>query len=107
MLQVLALALPIFIQITVDKVLVHHAYTTLYVLAAGVSAAVLFDAVFNYLRRILLVYASARIDVRTSIRTFERLLSLRIRYSLEKATARALSELAAGVRASSRVVAEA
>src|SRR5215471_8439996 len=31
MLQVLALALPIFIQITVDKVLVHQAYTTLYV----------------------------------------------------------------------------
>jgi len=78
MLQVLALALPIFIQITVDKVLVHQAYTTLYVLAAGVSLAVLFDAAFNYLRRSLLVYASARIDVRTSTRTFERLLSLSI-----------------------------
>lgn len=86
MLQVLALALPIFIQITVDKVLVHHAYTTLYVLAAGVSAAVLFDAVFNYLRRILLVYASARIDVRTSIRTFERLMSLPIDF-FERASA--------------------
>ncbi|RXH22092.1 peptidase C39 [Bradyrhizobium nanningense] len=86
MLQVLALALPIFIQITVDKVLVHHAYTTLYMLAAGVSAAVLFDSVFNYLRRILLVYASARIDVRTSIRTFERLLSLPIDF-FERASA--------------------
>src|SRR4051812_24019274 len=78
MLQLLALALPIFIQITVDKVLVHRAYTTLYVLIAGVGAAVLFDAIFNYLRRILLVYASARIDVRTSVRTFDRLLSLPI-----------------------------
>jgi subfamily B ATP-binding cassette protein HlyB/CyaB len=78
MIQVLALALPIFIQITIDKVLVHQAYTTLYVLAAGVSLAILFDAAFNYLRRSLLVYASARIDVRTSTRTFERLLSLSI-----------------------------
>ena len=78
MLQVLALALPIFIQITIDKVLVHQAYTTLYVLAAGVSLAVVFDAAFNYLRRSLLVYASARIDDRTSTRTFERLLSLSI-----------------------------
>ena len=86
MLQVLALALPIFIQITVDKVLVHQAYMTLYVLVAGVGAAVLFDAVFNYLRRILLVYASARIDVRTSIRTFERLLSLPIDF-FERASA--------------------
>src|SRR6266567_2679215 len=86
MLQVLALALPIFIQIVVDKVLVHQAYTTLYVLAAGVGAAVAFDATFNYLRRILLVYASARIDVRTSIRTFERLLSLPIDF-FERASA--------------------
>jgi ATP-binding cassette subfamily B protein len=86
MLQVLALALPIFIQITVDKVLVHQAYMTLYVLVAGVGAAVLFDGVFNYLRRILLVYASARIDVRTSIRTFERLLSLPIDF-FERASA--------------------
>jgi ABC-type bacteriocin/lantibiotic exporter with double-glycine peptidase domain len=37
MLQVLALALPIFIQITVDKVLVHQAYMTPYVLDAGVG----------------------------------------------------------------------
>src|SRR5215472_16337478 len=86
MLQVLALALPIFVQIVVDKVLVHHAYTTLYVLVAGVGAAVAFDAVFNYLRRILLVYASARIDVRTSMRTFERLLALPIDF-FERASA--------------------
>jgi ATP-binding cassette subfamily B protein len=80
MLQVLALATPIFVQITLDKVLVHQAYTTLYVLAAGVSAAILFDAVFNYLRRLLIVYVSARIDVRTSTRAFERLLSLPITF---------------------------
>src|SRR5215471_2990405 len=85
-LQLLALAVPIFIQIVVDKVLVHHSYTTLYVLAAGVGAAVAFDAIFNYLRRILLVYASARIDVRTSIRTFERLLALPIDF-FERASA--------------------
>lgn len=77
-LQLLALAVPIFVQIVIDKVLVHHSYQTLYVLAAGVGAAVFFDAAFSFLRRYLLVYASARIDVRTSMRTFERLLSLPI-----------------------------
>src|SRR5204862_4846866 len=50
------------------------------------GAAVAFDAVFNFLRRILLVYASARIDVRTSVRTFERLLSLPINF-FERASA--------------------
>src|SRR5262249_49757072 len=78
MAQVLALALPIFIQIMIDKVLAHQAYATLYVLVGSVLAAFLFEAVFQYLRRSLLVYASARIDVTTSIRTFERLLSLPI-----------------------------
>ncbi len=78
MLQILALAVPIFLQITIDKVLVHQAYVTLYVLVVGVGAAILFDAVFNYLRRTLLVYASTRIDLRTSTRTFERLLALPI-----------------------------
>jgi hypothetical protein len=39
--------------------------------------------------------------------TFERLLSLRIRYSMEKATERALSELATSMRTSSRAAAEA
>src|SRR5262249_27207254 len=77
-LQLLALAVPIFFQITVDKVLVHQAYVTLYTLAVGVGAAILFDAVFNYLRRTLLVYASTRIDLRTSIRSLERLLALPI-----------------------------
>jgi ABC-type multidrug transport system fused ATPase/permease subunit len=42
------------------------------------GSAILFDAAFNYLRRTLVVYASARIDVRTSTRTFELLLSLSI-----------------------------
>jgi subfamily B ATP-binding cassette protein HlyB/CyaB len=78
MLQILALAVPIFVQITIDKVLVHQAYATLHVLVAGVGAAILFDAVFNYLRRILLVHVSSRIDVHTSTRTFERLLALPI-----------------------------
>ncbi|HEV2100894.1 MAG TPA: ABC transporter transmembrane domain-containing protein, partial [Stellaceae bacterium] len=86
MLQILALALPIFVQITLDKVLVHQAYTTLYVLAAGVSIAIVFDATFNFLRGTLLTYASARIDVRTATRTFERLLSLPIDF-FERASA--------------------
>src|SRR5262249_21365203 len=61
-LHLLALAIPIFVQIVLDKVLVHHAYTTLYVLTAGVSLAILFDAVFTFLERYLLLFASNKID---------------------------------------------
>jgi ATP-binding cassette subfamily B protein len=79
-LQILALASPIFIQITIDKVLVHQAYATLYVLVIGVGLAILFDGAFSFMRRILLVYSSARIDVHTATRSFERLLSLPITF---------------------------
>jgi subfamily B ATP-binding cassette protein HlyB/CyaB len=85
-LQVVALALPIFIQIVLDKVLVHQAYATLYVLAVGIVIALAFEAVFGFLRRYLLLYASNKIDIRVSARTFERLVSLPIDF-FERASA--------------------
>ena len=85
-LQVIALALPIFIQIVLDKVLVHQAYATLYVLTIGIGIALIFEAVFGFLRRYLLLYASNKIDVRVSTRTFERLVSLPIDF-FERASA--------------------
>ena len=63
-LHMLGFATPLFFQILVDKVLVHESYATLYVLGAGIIAALLFEFVFTYLRRFLLVYATAKIDVR-------------------------------------------
>src|SRR5262249_39620826 len=77
-LHLLALAIPIFVQIVLDKVLVHHAYTTLYVLTVGVALAILFDAAFTFLERYLLLFASNKIDIRIATRTFARLLSLPI-----------------------------
>ncbi len=74
----LGLATPIFFQLVIDKVLVHESYTTLTVLAIGVTAALVFDAAFNFLRRYLLLYATNRIDIRTATKTFAHLLSLPI-----------------------------
>ncbi|ANY82240.1 peptidase C39 (plasmid) [Microvirga ossetica] len=76
----LGLAVPIFSQLVIDKVLVHEAYATLYVLAGGVTIALVFDAVFTFLRRYLLLYASNRIDVRVAVRTFAHLLNLPLAY---------------------------
>jgi ATP-binding cassette subfamily B protein len=77
-LQVLALATPIFVQIVLDKVLVHQAYTTLYVLTAGVAGAIVFDTAFSFLERYLLLFATNKIDIRIATRTFAHLLSLPI-----------------------------
>lgn len=75
-LHVLALASPVFVQLVVDRVLAHQTYNTLYVLTAGVTGAIIFEAIFSFLRRYALLYASTRIDIRVAVRTFGHLLSL-------------------------------
>lgn len=79
-LQILALASPIFFQLVIDKVLVHESSSTLWVLGIGVLIAMLFEAAFGFLRNILLLAATNKIDMRLTRRTFGHLLSLPIDY---------------------------
>lgn len=76
----LALASPIFFQLVIDKVLVHQSISTLSVLGVGVICALGFDAAFSFLRQILMLGASNKIDMRLTRRTFGHLLSLPIDY---------------------------
>ncbi|MES2077147.1 MAG: peptidase domain-containing ABC transporter [Pseudomonadota bacterium] len=78
--HVLALASPIFFQLVIDKVLTHQSITTLWVLAAGIVIALLFDCGFGFLRQMLTLAASNKIDMRLTRRTFAHLLSLPIDY---------------------------
>jgi len=80
MLHVLALTTPIFFQLTFDKVLGNQSIDTLYVLTTGVIAALLFNALLEYLRGLMLVHATSKIDVRVATRTFHKLLSLPITF---------------------------
>lgn len=76
----LGLLTPVFFQLVIDKVLVHYSYATLIVLTVGVAAATLFEAVFGFLRRHLLLGATNTIDIRLVTRTFSHLLALPIDY---------------------------
>ncbi|MFH0295882.1 peptidase domain-containing ABC transporter [Bradyrhizobium sp. 31Argb] len=80
MLYALGLATPIFFQLVIDKVLVHESFTTLYVLAAGATAALAFDAIFGFLRRYLLLYATNKVDIRVATKTFGHLLGLPVTF---------------------------
>src|SRR4051794_20874295 len=80
LLYALGLALPIFFQLVIDKVLVHESFTTLYVLAAGAAGALAFDSIFNFLRRYLLLYATNKVDIRVATKTFGHLLGLPITF---------------------------
>ncbi|GAB6036583.1 peptidase domain-containing ABC transporter [Fundidesulfovibrio butyratiphilus] len=75
-LMALALALPMYFQIVIDKVLVHKSLSTLQVLSLGMVAALVFDALFTFLRGYLLQDAIARMDIRIATRTFAKLVAL-------------------------------
>ncbi|HYD64920.1 peptidase domain-containing ABC transporter [Azospirillum sp.] len=79
-LHFLGLSVPVFFQLVIDKVLVHHSISTLWVLAAGVAGAIAFESTFGFLRRYLLLAATTRIDMRLARRTFSHLLALPIDY---------------------------
>jgi ATP-binding cassette subfamily B protein len=79
-LTLLALASPIFFQLVIDKVLVHQSISTLWVLTIGIIIALGFESLFTYLRQMLLLAATNKIDMRITRRAFSHLLSLPIDY---------------------------
>lgn len=76
----LGLASPIFFQLVIDKVLVHQSMSTLWVLSIGIVTALIFDSAFGYLRQMLTMSATNKIDMRITRRVFSHLLSLPIDY---------------------------
>ena len=78
--HVLALASPVFFQLVIDKVMVHQSISTLWVLGVGIVIALVFDSLFGFLRQLLTLSATNKIDMRLTRRTFSHLLSLPIDY---------------------------
>jgi ATP-binding cassette subfamily B protein len=78
--HVLALASPMFFQLVIDKVMVHQSIGTLWVLGVGIVIALVFDSLFGFLRQILTLAATNKIDMRLTRRTFAHLLSLPVDY---------------------------
>ena len=78
LLTLIALAVPLFFQNVVDKILVHESFSTLNVLGAGVVAAIVFNALLEYLKGHLLLFATNKIDISTAVKTFAHLVRLPI-----------------------------
>lgn len=77
-LNLIALASPLYFQLLIDKVLAHHSYTTLNALSAGMGIVILFDVFYTFLKRYLLLFATRKIDFRLAQKTFQHLSSLPI-----------------------------
>ncbi|HEY3598992.1 MAG TPA: type I secretion system permease/ATPase [Paraburkholderia sp.] len=78
--QILALITPLFFQVVMDKVLVHHGLTTLDVIAIGLFVVVLFDVSLNALRSYVFAHTTSRIDVELGASLFRHLLKLPLAY---------------------------
>jgi ATP-binding cassette subfamily C protein LapB len=73
-----ALASPLFIMNVYDRVVPNHAIETLWVLAAGISIVYLFDLLMRSLRGYFLDVAGKRADIILSASVFERVLGTRM-----------------------------
>ena len=79
-LQLFALLTPLFTQVVIDKVLVHKGFTTLHVLAIGMIALAVFEAILGGLRTYLFAHTTNRIDVGLGAQLFRHLLALPLSY---------------------------
>lgn len=80
MLQLLALATPLFFQVVMDKVLVHNALSTLDVLVFVLVIVGVFEVVLRGLREYLFAHTSNRIDIGLGVKLFHHLLGLPLLY---------------------------
>jgi ATP-binding cassette, subfamily C, bacterial LapB len=78
--NVLALASPLFIMNVYDRVLPNKAMATLWVLALGIGLAILFDALLRLLRARLIDAAGRRADVVLASRIFEHVMGMKFRF---------------------------
>ncbi|MGE4554321.1 MAG: type I secretion system permease/ATPase [Desulfovibrionaceae bacterium] len=79
-LQLFGLLTPLFFQVVIDKVLVHHGLTTLDVLAIGLLALYVFEVTLGGLRTWLFSHTTYRVDVTLGAKLFAHLLSLPLAY---------------------------
>lgn len=79
-LQLFALVTPLFFQVVMDKVLVHHGLTTLDVIAAGLLGIMLFESVLSGLRSYVFIHTTSRIDVELGSGLFRHLINLPLAY---------------------------
>jgi subfamily B ATP-binding cassette protein HlyB/CyaB len=73
---VFAVAPPFMFMIVIDRVIVHHSYSTLAVIAAAIGLMILFETILSFLRRVLTQVATTRIDGRLNLYLMEKLLKL-------------------------------
>ena len=75
-LSILALAPIMFWRLLIDKVLYYHSLDTLAVLCVAMLVLIVFETIFGYMRRFLVLHITARVDAQLSTYMFNKVLNL-------------------------------
>src|SRR3989338_8872040 len=78
--QLLALGTPLFTQVIIDKVVVHHTQSTLIVIGIGLAVFMIFSALLSWVRQYLILHTGNRVDAVLGAAVFDRLFKLPPRY---------------------------
>ena len=78
--QLLALATPLFTQVVIDKVVVHHTQSTLIVIGIGLAVFMVFSVLLTWVRQYLVLHTGNRVDAVLGAAVFEHLFKLPPRY---------------------------
>lgn len=84
--QLMALATPLFTQVVIDKVVVHHTVSTLWVIGIGLLIFMLFSTAMTWVRQYLVLHTGNRIDAVLGLQVFEHLFKLPPRYFEHRST---------------------
>lgn len=74
--QLFGLATPLFTQVILDKVIVHHSMTTLDVLAFAFIAIIIFEFLLNLARKYIFIHTTSKIDAKLGAKLFKHLFAL-------------------------------
>jgi ATP-binding cassette, subfamily B, bacterial HlyB/CyaB len=84
--QLLALATPLFTQVVIDKVVVHRTHSTLLVIVVGMAVFLVFSSLLTWVRQYLVLHTGNRVDAVLGAAVFEHLLKLPPRYFEQRPT---------------------
>ncbi|HKI60380.1 MAG TPA: peptidase domain-containing ABC transporter [Mariprofundaceae bacterium] len=91
--QLIALATPLFTQVIIDKVIVHHTQSTLIVIGIGMVMFMIFNAVMSWVRQYLVNHTGNRIDSVLGSHVFAHLFRLPVRYFEHRSTGTVVARL--------------
>ncbi len=71
---------PLLVMQTVDRVVTHHSYSTLFLIAMILSTAVFYETLLGYARRLIILVVGTRVDAKLSLQVFNRMIRLPLDY---------------------------